>query len=76
VDFQHGADAMRDGVATDGAAFQPYRGRTDYGIVIHDEEWLRQTVDARERGRVRLIRFARRGWDAHQDVWSFERLAR
>lgn len=73
-EFERASSAMHSGVASDGCAFVPYRGRTDYGIVIHEESWLRLTLAEREGHRLRLVRFASRGWDAHQDMWSFQRL--
>lgn len=69
-----GAAVMRAQVSVDGVSFVPYRRRRGYGIVIHDERWIRRTMEQREHESLRLVRFAPRGWDAHQDVWSFERV--
>jgi SAM-dependent methyltransferase len=71
-EFERAAGAMRAAVATSGAAFVPYRGRRDYGIVVHDEHWLRRTLSAWDG--VRVVRFAPRGWHAPQDLWSLERV--
>jgi hypothetical protein len=61
-------------VARDGVWFVPYPRRRDYGITIHARRWIEMTMAARFAGRLRLVRHCERGWDAHQDVWSYARM--
>ena len=54
-----------------GAAFVPYRGTPSYGITIMTRPYVERLVARRFGEALRLIRFAERGWDQHQDVWSY-----
>jgi SAM-dependent methyltransferase len=77
-EFVAAADEFRAGVQRDGAAFVPYRGQPDYGITIFTPRAVETLVERlNETGAdLRLVRFAERGWDRHQDVWSYQRAAR
>jgi hypothetical protein len=57
-------------VRESGVAFVPYPGHTNYGITIHAREYVDATI-ARRFGDLRLLGYKERGWDNHQDVWSY-----
>ena len=67
--------AFREGVAGDGAYFAPYRGGEGMGIAIHRRDHLRQYVQAQFAPSLRLVHFVPAGWDDHQDVWAWQRIA-
>lgn len=56
-----------------GTAYVPYPGHAAYGITLHCSEKLGRDIASRLGDRVSLLRFAERGWDRHQDVWTYER---
>ncbi|MFY9614555.1 MAG: class I SAM-dependent methyltransferase [Candidatus Dormiibacterota bacterium] len=62
--------SFQTSLAEHGTAFKSYAGAADFGITMHDAEALRRTIAVRL-PQLRLIRFARRGWDGHQDVWAY-----
>ncbi|HKA29582.1 MAG TPA: class I SAM-dependent methyltransferase [Candidatus Binatia bacterium] len=74
-EFVAAADEFRTGVRRDGAAFVPYRGRRDYGITILTPRAVEALVEQDAEPALRLVRFVERGWDRHQDVWSYQRAA-
>lgn len=70
--FRQRERAFREGLQRAGMHFVPYPGKPYYGITIHTEGHLRLVMAERYRDRLRLVRYAPRGWDDHQDVWSFQ----
>jgi SAM-dependent methyltransferase len=72
ADFSAAADRFRLGVAREGACFVAYRGRPAYGITILTRAWVEDAIGAALGDRLRLVRFVERGWDAHQDVWTYQ----
>ncbi|MCW5891587.1 MAG: class I SAM-dependent methyltransferase [bacterium] len=74
--FAKAADHYRDGLARDGVAYLDYPRHRDYGITLHRAARLRAVLQDRFADGVELVRYAERGWDAHQDVWSLRRLPR
>ena len=70
--FRQRERAFREGLQRAGTHFVPYPGKRDYGITMHTESHLRLVMAERYRDRLRLVRYAPRGWDDHQDVWSFQ----
>jgi SAM-dependent methyltransferase len=58
-------------VARVGHAFRPYPGRRDYGVAIHGRAYVERLMTGLFAGRLRCVRFAERGWDRHQDVWTY-----
>src|SRR5262249_46546321 len=72
ANFSDAADRFRAGVALEGECFVPYRGRQAYGITTLTRAWVEDAVRTTLGDRLRLVRFAERGWDAHQDVWAYQ----
>jgi SAM-dependent methyltransferase len=64
---------LRESYARDGYCHTPYQPGGYYGMAIYSEDYLKRTMAERFPGRVRLARFAARGWDHHQDVWSYQK---
>jgi hypothetical protein len=50
----------------------PYRRWRRYGITILTGGPVEPIMQDVGGTRLRLIRFAERGWDRHQDVWSYQ----
>jgi SAM-dependent methyltransferase len=69
--FRRREGTYRARVARDGACFVPYPDRRDYGITIHARRWVEATMRERFAGRLQLVHYSERGWDDHQDVWSY-----
>jgi SAM-dependent methyltransferase len=63
----------RDALRNEGIGFVPYRGRDAYGITLHAKRYIEGEIERRFAGRLVLVRFRERGWDGHQDVWSYRR---
>jgi SAM-dependent methyltransferase len=63
----------RDGLAVEGVAYLDYPGRRGYGVTLHAESAFRQALLDGFGATVTLARFAPRGWDRHQDVWTLQR---
>ena len=74
AEFAAAEARCRDDVEASGIAFVPYRGQPRYGITIHRRDWLEDAVRARHGDRLELVRFRERGWDRHQDVWTYRRV--
>jgi SAM-dependent methyltransferase len=72
--FAAAEPTYRARVARTGMCFVPYRDGGDYGVTIHARAWVERAV-AGVAGGLSPIRFAERGWDRHQDVWSYQRTA-
>jgi SAM-dependent methyltransferase len=64
--------SIRDAVRHTGTSFVPYPRRSSYGVAIHARSWVAGLVRARFGDRLRPVRFAERGWDHHQDVWTYQ----
>jgi SAM-dependent methyltransferase len=61
----------RDAVRRTGTCFVPYPHRNDYGVAIHAQAYVTALLQRRFGDRLTLLRFADRGWDRHQDVWTY-----
>jgi len=72
--FGEARPAFERRLERDGVAFVPYPSRRDYGVTLHARERLADDLAAAFPD-LTLLRFAERGWDAHQDVWSYRRRA-
>jgi len=72
--FARAEAAYRDEIERAGVCFLPYPGRIDYGVTIHARGYVEKAMSDRHHPVLRLLRFEERGWDAHQDVWSYGRL--
>jgi SAM-dependent methyltransferase len=72
-EFSAAEEEFRAGVRRDGAYFVPYRRTPDYGITIHTQRYVEALVQSLAEPPFRLVRFAERGWDQHQDVWTCQR---
>jgi SAM-dependent methyltransferase len=70
--FARQVEWYRAEVARVGYAFQPYPGRRDYGVAIHGRAYVERLMTSLFAGRLRCVRFAERGWDRHQDVWTYQ----
>ena len=62
----------RDAVRTTGTCFVPYPRQPSYGVAIHARSWIAGLVRTRFGDRLHPVRFAERGWDRHQDVWTYQ----
>jgi SAM-dependent methyltransferase len=67
---------FREKVAGEGIAYAPYYPENDptYGITLYRRDRLETRMAEKFAGRLKLVRFADRGWDNHQDVWAFQKL--
>jgi len=63
---------FREAVLTTGACFVPYHRQTRYGVAIHARSWVAGLVSTRYGDRLQPLRFVERGWDRHQDVWTYQ----
>ena len=68
---------FREKVAGEGIAYAPYYPLNDptYGITIYRRDRLEALMAEKFAGRLKQVRFADRGWDNHQDVWAFQKMA-
>jgi SAM-dependent methyltransferase len=73
-EFVAAADQLRAAVQRGEGYFAPYRGKRDYGITILSRRLVAELVETTLGDRLRFVRFAERGWDRHQDVWSYQRV--
>lgn len=66
---------FRAGLATTGYAYAPYYPKLDptYGITIYRREALEAILAGQFGPQSRLVRFAERGWDNHQDVYAYQK---
>jgi SAM-dependent methyltransferase len=64
----------REAVSEEGACFAPYKGNTGYGIAILSRRYVEAQVRECFGDQLSLERMQERGWDAHQDVWSYRRV--
>jgi SAM-dependent methyltransferase len=64
--------SFRQQIGESGTAYVPYPGQPAYGITLHASDKLAGDITARLGDRVSLLRFAERGWDRHQDVWTYQ----
>jgi SAM-dependent methyltransferase len=71
--FKRREQAYRDAVATRGVCFMPYPGNESYGIAIHEHSYVEQLMATTFETTLTCVRFAQRGWDNHQDVWTYQR---
>jgi len=66
---------FRKDMAEKGFAYSAYYGHTpNYGIALYRRDYLEQEMTQTFAGRARLARFKERGWDDHQDVWTYQRI--
>lgn len=52
----------------------PY-GEGSYGVTLHSVPYLREMMSHTHGDALRCIRFSERGWDKHQDVWTYQQSA-
>jgi 2-polyprenyl-3-methyl-5-hydroxy-6-metoxy-1,4-benzoquinol methylase len=70
--FAAAEHVYRENVAARGTHFMPYGSRTPgYGVTLHSRSYVEQLVHRASDASLALVRFAERGWDDHQDVWSY-----
>jgi SAM-dependent methyltransferase len=65
---------VQETVQRDGVAFVPYPNAAEYGVTFHDPQYVEQMVAQQFGKALRLVRYASRAWDTHQDVWAFQRV--
>ena len=65
--------SMKAEFARTGFTYAPYDVGGTYGSAIHSRAYVERTMRELFAGRLTLLRFAERGWDGHQDVWSYQR---
>ena len=78
-DIRQAEEYFRYEVTRHGFAFRPYStGPRDYGLSIHAKAYVEATIagDPVLASALRLLYFARRGWDDHHDVWAFQKRSR
>jgi len=73
AEFAAAEAAFRDGMARHGMHFAPYEGATDWGITLHTRGYIETAVRSLFGGNLAQLGFRARGWDEHQDVFSFQR---
>jgi hypothetical protein len=71
--FARLASTYRDTVGRTGRCFVPYAGQPGYGVTIHARAHVEALARKRFGATLQPLRFAERGWDRHQDVWTFLR---
>lgn len=57
-----------------GFYFIPYEGSNDYGISLTPENYIYKCAENISKGNLKLLMFKHRGWDNHQDVYSYKRI--
>ena len=57
-----------------GFYFAPYPYLPSYGISISLKEYVDSLFDGLFREKAKIVRFAERGWDNHQDVFSIQKV--
>jgi SAM-dependent methyltransferase len=72
--FARAEGVYRHEIERVGVCFLPYPGRIDYGVSIHARWFVEKAMSDHWHDVLRPLRFKERGWDAHQDVWSYARL--
>jgi SAM-dependent methyltransferase len=72
-EFVAAAATYRRLLKEQGAGFIPYRRYARYGITLHTQRHLQRVMSDLCGSHLELIQFSERGWNAHQDVWSFHR---
>jgi SAM-dependent methyltransferase len=72
--FEGKEGEFRGQMAREAAAYLPYFAHEpNYGITFLSPQYVRWAMGEAAGGKLRELRHAERGWDAHQDVWSFQR---
>lgn len=57
-----------------GFSFVEYDESNDYGISLSTEKFIYECIENISGGNLKLLMFKYRGWDQHQDVYSFKRI--
>jgi hypothetical protein len=57
-----------------GFFFSPYLNHNDFGISISEKDFVLSMIDQLFKGEVKILRFAERGWDNHQDVYAIQKV--
>jgi hypothetical protein len=71
--FGDRTDEFRRQLDETGCAFLPYyANEPGYGITLFDPAALESAMSGIAPG-LRLLRYSPRGWDDHQDLFSFQR---
>jgi hypothetical protein len=70
--FGSQASTYREAVHRTGTHFVPYPRQKNYGVAIHSQSYIVALVRERFGDGLCQVRFAERGWDRHQDVWTFQ----
>lgn len=65
---------LRKSFLKDGYCYIPYKPSGRYGFSIFSKEYVEKIMTENFSGRVTLDRFKERGWDNHQDVWSYRKV--
>jgi SAM-dependent methyltransferase len=74
--FEDQTEAFGRQLKERGVAYRHYFSNNQhYGIALHRPDWLDQGFERAMPGRMRRIYYAERGWDEHQDVHGFQRVA-
>jgi SAM-dependent methyltransferase len=72
--FEDKSEEFARQFAKKGTAYLPYfETAPDYGIALLSEAFVKGEMARRCGPQIEFLRCAERGWDAHQDVWSFRR---
>lgn len=69
--FKRHEAEFRHAVGACGRHFVPYPGADRYAIAIQSRSWIDRLVERTFGTDLSLLRFAERGWNGHQDVWTY-----
>jgi SAM-dependent methyltransferase len=72
ADFARIEHEYRRHLAEQGHHFSPYARSARYGVALHARRFIEAEIRARHGGHLELVRFSERGWDRHQDVWTYK----
>lgn len=66
---------FREGVASEGIAFFPYYANDPkWGVTIQTRDRIERFMQEKFGGGMKLVRFAQRGLDHHQDVYAYQKV--
>jgi len=67
-------DLIKHQIEKEGFCFQPYPGKSNYGISISTQGFVMETMNQIFQNKVRFIFFKHKGWDQHQDVFAVQKM--
>jgi SAM-dependent methyltransferase len=70
--FSRAEEMYRRQMADGGTCFMPYPNQCDYGVTLHARSYIERMMAELFGQQFSPVRFAERGWDRHQDVWTYQ----